>query len=189
MELDAANQELAAKLQQMGATKKDICKSFKADFRDMASSLTLLDTLKILSAPDAGEALYITEEQACKQRLKLSPPPKLQEDTVSWFFPGSSQSRMIGKIDEQLNKKNLLSVGYNYSFSVTGTGGSHASTLVARRWQNNKCEYLLRNADGPVCQNPDTKKDLYKFPCDAGNVWVPKEELEANLHSINYLQP
>ncbi len=96
--------------------------------------------------------------------------------------PDKAGYAFLHKIDEQLNRGNIVSIGYDPQFLYgnsyiqtlkeaaieAGKSGkrwrdpnsSHASTVVARRFNQNthQCEYLVRNSWGPSCDKYNTDK-------------------------------
>jgi len=62
------------------------------------------------------------------------------------------------------------------------SGGSHASVVVGRRpGARGGCEYLVRNTWGTSCNQ-------YAYPCRAGEIWVPANELFENTDGVAWLE-
>jgi hypothetical protein len=62
------------------------------------------------------------------------------------------------------------------------SGGSHASVVVGRRpGARGGCEYLVRNTWGTSCNQ-------YAYPCRAGEIWVPADELFENTYGVTWLE-
>ncbi len=91
----------------------------------------------------------------------------------------------FSKIDEQLSTGKIAGIGYSSSVlknpAPPPNRGGHMSTIVGRRMRNGKCEYLLRNSWGRNCGG-------YIYPCEEGNIWVPKERLKeatGDVYTLN----
>jgi hypothetical protein len=91
-----------------------------------------------------------------------------EEDDVGQYF------------DIQLNRGIPLGIHYNVNRILKNGSqlvAKHASSIVGRRKRGGRCEYLIRNSWGPGCGG-------YKYPCEAGNVWVPESELDMVISTV-----
>lgn len=76
-------------------------------------------------------------------------------------------------------------VGISYNpRRVTGSDGAHASSVIARRWLNGKCQYKVRNSWGAICPY------VTGIECDEpeGSFWVNDEDFHEMVRSITYLE-
>ncbi len=105
----------------------------------------------------------------------------------------------IELIDEQLDRGVPVGIDYMVSvtmFSTRPYGGLHASSIVGRRWNDDRgaCEYLVRNSWGPACEPTDGevlggfRPDLLPG-CEAGNFWLPYTDLTHSLFGVHYIEP
>lgn len=96
-----------------------------------------------------------------------------------------SLSHNWSDLDTQLSRGNLVAFAYNSNVlknaNDTGTGRGHTSTVVGRRVRNGQCEYLIRNSWGRSCGYYDKK-----FPCEQGQIWVPKANLLRSANDFFY---
>jgi hypothetical protein len=94
-------------------------------------------------------------------------------------------SKSWGDLDDQLSRGNLVAFSYNArvlkNAQETSTGQTHSSTIVGRRMRAGKCEYLVRNSWGRSCGYYDRS-----YPCEKGNIWVPKENLSRSASDFSY---
>lgn len=125
-------------------------------------------------------------DQACGKRIDIS-------HIKSHFKVGASREKnrdLIQVIDQQLNQKNILSVGFDAQIINTDNLernklGLHANTIVGRRYneQKDRCEYLFHNTWGESCTD-----QFVGWECDAGSIWMPKWIMVEGLLSVNYLE-
>ena len=118
---------------------------------------------------------------SCGKRISL-------DKIESHFYPGVTEDlnkRGIAVIDEQLGKKNIVSISYNCDIH-DGEGMDqikpHAGTIVGRRYNESKqrCEYLVRGTWG--------KSGSYgSWESEGGNFWLPRWALMMSLYGVNYL--
>lgn len=87
-----------------------------------------------------------------------------------------SLSKDWAELDRQLSRGNLVAFAYNgrvlQNAHSSDSKMNHTSSFVGRRMRAGKCEYLVRNSWGRSCNYYDRT-----YPCEQGNVWVPKENL------------
>ena len=105
--------------------------------------------------------------------------------------PTEKRFEMFPLIDDQLEKENPVSLGYNVLilFGIQcpkDKACNHASLIVGRRWKKSEdgkeqCQYLIRNSWGRGCEG-------YIYDCEEGNIWVPKEELLLHSKDIQYIE-
>ena len=93
---------------------------------------------------------------------------------------------MLNTINNRLEKGELLGVTYNSSVlsdPYDFEDGSHASTIVARRFNYDsfKCEYLVRNSWGDSCHYSD------EYECKEGNIWLPEEKLVRSIKGVTFV--
>ena len=97
----------------------------------------------------------------------------------------------IDQINDQLHMKNI--VGLTYQASVlttpdvsTDIESAHVSVLVGRRWNKNKCEYLIRNSWGKGCY-AYKNSPVFKERCEGdGHVWIPEDIMKKSMMGISY---
>jgi hypothetical protein len=70
-----------------------------------------------------------------------------------------------------LNNGKPVGISYNVKY-VAPFSGFHASTVIARRWNNGRCEYKVRNSWGRSCSSY-----LKEIECNRweGSYWVKDE--------------
>jgi hypothetical protein len=96
---------------------------------------------------------------------------------------------MLGIIDHQLNKQNVLAIGFKTKMISRGASGNHATVVVGRKYdeETKTCRYLLRNSWGTSCGG-SLRKELCA-PERLGHLWVAKKQLRENLDSLTYIKP
>jgi hypothetical protein len=97
----------------------------------------------------------------------------------------------IQDINRQLNRKNIVGLAYQASVLVdpqvnVDINSAHLSVLVGRRWNNNQCEYLIRNSWGTGC-GAYQKSPVFKKRCEGdGHVWIPESVMKKSMIGISY---
>lgn len=103
--------------------------------------------------------------------------------------------KIFSTIDEQLNKGNILGIGYKSAILTNSQANSqansrvadHASSIVGRRFnpKTNTCEYLVRNSEGKACAT--YSKD---YECNNGHIWIGEEFFNYNnaISKVVYVQ-
>lgn len=106
--------------------------------------------------------------------------------------PSARQARQaFARIDYALDHKRYPVVGYSYEVYEKRLPGEregdidHSSVIVARKWMNGACHYMLQDDSGENC--------IKFYPklhdrCILGRVWLSRSELLESLHSVTYLR-
>jgi hypothetical protein len=89
-------------------------------------------------------------------------------------------------LDQTLSAGRPLAINYNVN-AILSEGSPrypsmHSSTIVGRRMnaQTGKCEYLVRNSWGEECEVEGRPR--YRYECEQGNIWVPRDTV-MNMHT------
>ena len=118
-------------------------------------------------------------------RVKSKTKPRLRQDSEERF---QSSVRRIGKFFDALNEKleagKPVGISYNVK-SVTRQSGGHASVVIARRWNNNQCEYRIRNSWGKSCAS---YKEGVDCESSDGSFWVSDDTLYKMTKSITFVE-
>lgn len=119
------------------------------------------DRNKVLSSllhDEMNKAFENLIRENCKDRMVTLPKMKVRELSM----PKKSSDRNIGpthdnqvknymkQVNSVLSSGKPLGISYNFN-TVTNDTGNHASIVAARRWNNGRCEYKIRNTWGPSC--------------------------------------
>lgn len=95
------------------------------------------------------------------------------------------KEKLIPILNEVIQSQPVI-INYNSSdLLASGNGGSHFSTIVARRWNSDKkrCEFRIRNTWGTT--NANYAPDIETLN---GYQWVGEGFLNKNLYEILYLK-
>ncbi len=97
----------------------------------------------------------------------------------------SNQSKYMNAIDAALKGGKPVGISWNPGKVMNTGGGNHASSVIARRWKNGKCEYKIRNSWGPTCE-----AYLPEIDCNRseGAFWVKDETFHEMVNSITYIK-
>lgn len=87
------------------------------------------------------------------------------------------------RVNEILSKGKPLSMSYNVKY-VTTKKELHASTVVARRWQNGRCEFKIRNSWGRSCEIYKSDIECNK---DEGSYWVNDELFFTMANDLTFI--
>lgn len=134
----------------------------------------------------------------CRGRRSALPKGRLTEmdtsDSSTGLSPTTLSQRMAAIVN-QLDNKNMLRVNLDLSAYAsdmppgTPRTGPHAMTIIGKRWQNNKCEFLVRTSWGA---GEDACKTNFKpgIECDPvdGTIWLPDTAVAPALTQVYYLE-
>ena len=144
------------------------------------------DFMKEFINRDLNDTLESMLRKSCQHLIEI---PK-KEVKMYWppvFYSKSGQRKYAEKINGILNQGKPLSVAYNTSHISPSIRGFHASTVIGRRWNNNRCEYNIKNTWGRLC-GPDVYKADIECNEDDGSYWVKDETLFDMSLNFTYLQ-
>jgi hypothetical protein len=96
-----------------------------------------------------------------------------------------AQTKYLNAIDAALKSGKPVGISWNPGKVMSTKGGSHASSVIARRWNNGRCEYKIRNSWGPTCE-----AYLPEIECDRseGAFWVKDETFHEMVNGITYIK-
>ncbi len=169
-------------------SEKDCASGFSA-LRTLFPGADLSAMVAILKRYDNDLSWRKLTDEAC-----IGKRTKLQSNPMVWVNNGNRPSQ-LADIDRLLNSKNIAAISYDYDHSVheettpwwklwskpKRTG--HGSSVVARRFQNGRCEYLIRNTHGANCDPRFTKQQ-----CSKGYFWLGRDTLKNHLISVTFLK-
>ncbi|NUM88230.1 MAG: hypothetical protein HUU37_03410 [Bdellovibrionales bacterium] len=87
-------------------------------------------------------------------------------------------------LNAQLSRGNLVAITYKTKRFMTGSNQTHVSSVMARRWKNGSCQYLVRNSWGKGCSN---YADGVECDGEAGAFWANEADLKASLIQTNWI--
>lgn len=183
-----AIQELEGYKESFEGSEEKICPNINESLiKSMFPSTTIKSFYDILK--ESSEA-YFTDDLADKSCGKRVHPKNLTAKSLTAKLnPFVSTSDLFDKIDEQLNKNNILSVGYDarvlYDIHGEGRSMGHDSVIVGRKFneESGECEFLIRNSWGRSCSSYDSR-----IECDEGNIYLPKSELNKRIRDVGYIE-
>lgn len=113
---------------------------------------------------------------------------------TKWFYLGSTRP-LLRQIHNQLNRKNIVAINYYADFfdqdgAPKTLEGKHASSIVGRRWNQEKrtCELPIRNSWGNRCSGYKAASFQEPGACEKGNIWVNEDVLRKYLSGNIYLR-
>jgi hypothetical protein len=119
-----------------------------------------------------SDVMYNVNEKRCDGKRIQVDLPKLEFGAIN-PKDATDKKPIVDFIDKKLNQSLPSLLTYDESPLLGERDlGPHESVIVGRRFQNGKCEYQVRNSNGPSCAyyiEPDRCKD--------GNNWISREEL------------
>lgn len=99
---------------------------------------------------------------------------------------------LINKLNEALDNDRIAMIGYHASLFLTPEriartqDTAHASTIVARRRVNGRCEYKIRNSWGT--NSCHAYRTGFRERCQEGYIWVNETELVSKLFIVSYIR-
>ncbi|AGH96653.1 hypothetical protein [Pseudobdellovibrio exovorus] len=138
--------------------------------------------------------------ERCQERITLSAAPQMTKVDLD----GATRlDKLKSSVQTTLQNKHAAAIGMVYCEDFLRGNGDrvvdqnglfqrleckeyHASVLVGWRGNNNQVEeVLLRNTRGTSC---DKYGDKWKTRCEAGQLWIPAEDLALNAQYLLLLQ-
>lgn len=99
--------------------------------------------------------------------------------------PYNKNYNYLKAINNLLDQGKPLAVGYELE-QISSTEGSHSSIILARKWINGSCKYLVRNSWGNSCGVLISKVvDCNK---ETGTFWIKDKDLNEISSSFNYIK-
>lgn len=105
---------------------------------------------------------------------------------------------LFQQINLGLDALDPVAISYEVG-DITAPGGEtgyHASIIVARgRDETGTCKYLIRNSWGEGCEkgamvnNEYKNVPAYRFPCEAGHIWVDEALIRKSVKGITRKKP
>lgn len=156
----------------------------------------LIDLFNAVSKENIDEGMRSLKSYSCASRkVDFSETPW----TVGIKPETDEQPDLIQELDRQLEKNHrIVAIHYDPNFilkpeyrstrpfvDIFARKMKHYSSIVARKFFDGKCRYLIRGSEGPFCKLFEDKRC---DKADPGNVWVTFEELSKNTSSITYLK-
>lgn len=93
-----------------------------------------------------------------KYKIRTLKTPKVSKKIKKYF----------SQINKVLDSGNPIGISYDTKY-ISPDPGSHSSTVIGRRWNNNKCEYKIRNSWGSTC---DQYKKEIQCNQEEGSYWI-----------------
>lgn len=115
-------------------------------------------------------------DEACGKRIDVSQIKANFELAIS----ESGKKKALQIIDEQLSKKNIVSIDFDSVVIQPSKSSWHSNSIVGRRFNpsKNRCEYLIRTTWGTDFTHD---WDLEK---EGGYIWIPKWSLMQTLLGV-----
>lgn len=138
--------------------------------------------------------------ERCEQRITLQTAPQMMKVNLDGV---TRLSQLKSSVQTAISNKNAAAIGMVYCEDfLRGNGDGvvdenglfqrleckeyHASVLIGWRGDQNQVdEVLLRNTRGTSC---DKYGDKWKSRCEAGQLWIPVEDLALNAQYLLLLQ-
>ena len=187
-ELEAAYQalmKLASKIKtttMYGSSVPEVCGQDAAFLKTYFPTISPTTFESLARIFDANSVIDLMLEMACKRRTK---DPGLDEaHIVDMRYFSYQASEMMQKMQEQIASGNIVGISWNPGL-ICDSPGSHSSSIVGRRWKDNKCQFLIRNSWGETCT---MYKAEFRKNCERGNVWVDSDTMTEMLDGITYIQ-
>jgi C1A family cysteine protease len=159
-------------------------KIYSDALKAMFPNLKPEEYLDIIDKAARADLLNMLSDRACSPRINIEKFKVVSE----LAYLESGKNKLFNQIDEQLDKENIVSIGYNSTILMDTESeetGMHASLVVGRRLnkENGECEYLVRNSWGRGCSSYDKK-----LTWEEGNIWVPKSLLVKDILNVTYIE-
>ncbi len=125
-----------------------------------------------------NQTMTLFADHACKEWVHEIPNME-----VKLVRKETDLEAFMKEINFNIVKGRLQTVDYDVK-PFTGTEGFHSSIIVGRRWNNDRCEYNIRNSWGKSCASYVAGIDCNK---EQGTFWVSDEQLFQASSNIRYI--
>jgi hypothetical protein len=140
---------------------------------------TVLNNLRTININETYERVM---KENCKEFINLNP---LHSITMKKPRLSSHLLNYLNSINSVLEIGKPVGIGYNTSLIEVGGNGAHASLITARRFNNETCEYKIRNSWGKTC---DKYKPGIECVKEEGSYWVSDKTLLDMLFEYYYIK-
>jgi hypothetical protein len=141
----------------------------------------LYDVLTETAGRDVNEVFFRLAQKHCEgHRIRL---PKIQ------VMPIGRQNLFTG-IDSQLKKGNPVGLGFHAQMMKLDAPrlAGHAATIIARKFIDGECRYLMRNSWGSECLGAYRDELVDYCEPKSGSVWVPESLIQKYMKSATYIK-
>lgn len=142
------------------------------------------EILRIIRGKDMNVSLEKIATYICRGR-KIKIPP-LRVVVFDKLKPNKeTSSSYLDIINQVLTKGRPVGIYFDTKY-LSGKSSNHQSSIIGRKWENNKCHYRIRNSIGYYTGSylPETIIDPYD-----NSVWVTDETLDKMSDLLTYLEP
>lgn len=155
----------------------------------------LVSLFNAIAKANIDEGMRDLKNYSCPGKIAFSEIPV----TVGFNLKSTEQPELVKEIDNQLeNSHRIVAIQFDPNFILKPEHRSvrplldlffrkekHYASVVARKFINGKCQYLIRDSSGENC---DLYEDERCDKSDPGNVWATSDELAKNISFITYLK-
>ena len=136
-------------------------------------------------------ALENLVRENCKGRMitlkeksvrELSKPRESTERNIGLSYEARVKD-YLKEVNHILTSGKPLGISYNVKH-IAKKSGLHASTVIARRWNNGRCEYKIRNSWGSSCAA--YKKEI-QCESSEGTFWVNDETFFKMANGLTFI--
>lgn len=111
-----------------------------------------------------------------------------QLNSLNAFSTVDVHGQLFEKIDQQLDRGQVVSIGYSTNdimkYDKNYPTGDHASVIAARKTQEGKCYYFVRNSFGDSSENYLAR---FRRTYESGGVWVRAKDLKS-IYSVVWIR-
>jgi hypothetical protein len=158
--------------------------------KNVFPNLDLAVVLQELKSKNLNKVVEFTMRNSCGSNLWTV--PEFDHKNVDNTKVGDSKDadrikkaqNFFSHLNEALEQGKPVGLSYNVK-QIIGRSGSHASVIIARRSNNGRCEYKIRNTWGKNCS-----AYLPNIECNfsEGSFWVSDSLLNEVAQSITYIK-
>jgi hypothetical protein len=144
------------------------------EYRSVVNRIFPLSDLKpltnVILESNRGTLITNLERFACRPLISID---NLKNKWVETYYDGRENKKILLAA---LSQGRPVGVALNPDFmrdvNYPSDEAYHASSIVGKRWNNDRCEFLVRDSHGPNCMLEGKKLIRKPYRCEEGYIWV-----------------
>lgn len=175
---------LKLKNKETKSSLQNVCEDIMRTIEPFKVVATELENLAMnLVSTNMNETLNKFADSACTEKIQNLPKMDLEVKTKV-DGKGKPNNDYLQHLNKLLTNGHVTQVAYMVD-SITTISGPHSSIVMGRRWNNDQCEFYIRNTWGKSCAVYSSDIECNK---EEGAFWVSDEKLYHASSAYSYIK-